>query len=288
MDDVHRCHRQSSPIDHAGNVPVQCNVVQAMLPQLGLFGILLGVVAQAEDVGVPVCTAVIELELGIHCSNTPVVGLSEGVDLQQRGISLDRKLVQLDHGISSFLDTVTLEPESARQRSGLLHGEPLVDVDLQREDVLRGFLGHPLDVHTALRRGHHHVSGRELGVEHDGKVAFFLDVQAFCDEYFVDRLAVLGGLVGDEAIAQHLAGVVDGIWDGLCQLNAALEPSIEGPLPAPAGQNLSLDDEPLGVIVRNQLLCHCLNRVSILNNKTPLHVDPARKHLLLGDILMDM
>ena len=40
MDDVHRCHRQSSPIDHAGNVPVQCNVVQAMLPQLGLFGIL--------------------------------------------------------------------------------------------------------------------------------------------------------------------------------------------------------------------------------------------------------
>ena len=60
LDDVHRRHGEAGAVDHAADGAVERDVVEVVLGGLDLLGVLLGLVAQGDDVGVAVERVAVE------------------------------------------------------------------------------------------------------------------------------------------------------------------------------------------------------------------------------------
>ena len=92
---------------------------------------------------------------------------------------------------------------------------------------------HFLDVHAAFAGGHHgDLLGATIG--DDGDVVFLLDVGALFDIETANLLACGPGLVRDQLHAEHVAGELLHVLDGLGHLHTTA-------LATAAGMNLCLD-----------------------------------------------
>ena len=66
LDDVHRRHGEAGAVDHAADVAVERDVGEVVFRRLDLLGVLFGLVAQRDDVGVAVERVVVEGDLGVE------------------------------------------------------------------------------------------------------------------------------------------------------------------------------------------------------------------------------
>ena len=94
LNDVHRGHGQAGAVDHAGDGAVELDVVERILAGLDFERIFFGSVAQGLDVGMAKERVVVEVDLGVEREELVVLGRDEGIDLEQRGVSLDEGLVE--------------------------------------------------------------------------------------------------------------------------------------------------------------------------------------------------
>ena len=88
LDDVHRRHRQTGAVDHAGDVAVELDVVQAEFAGFDLQRLFFVQIAQFLDVLVAVQRVVVEVHLRIERVDLVVAGNEERIDLGKRGVGV--------------------------------------------------------------------------------------------------------------------------------------------------------------------------------------------------------
>ena len=117
-------------------------------------------------------------------------------------------------------------------------------------------MGNALDVHAALGRDDE-GDAPDRAVDQDRQIEFAVDVGAVFDVEAVDLLAGRAGLLGDQRVAEHLAGVGDDLGHRPRQADATLGVGakfLEAALAAAAGMDLALHD----IERPGQLLGGCL------------------------------
>ena len=72
LDDVHRRHGEAGAVDHAADGAVERDVVEVVLRGLDLLVVLLGHVAQRDDVGMAKERVVVEADLGVEADQLAV------------------------------------------------------------------------------------------------------------------------------------------------------------------------------------------------------------------------
>ena len=68
LDDVHRRHGEAGAVDHAADVAVERDIGEVVFRRLDLLLVLLGLVAQRDDVGMAVERVVVEADLGVEAA----------------------------------------------------------------------------------------------------------------------------------------------------------------------------------------------------------------------------
>ena len=66
LDDVHGRHREAGAVDHAADRAVERDVVEIVFRGLDLLRVLLGLVAQRDDVGMAEQRVAVEADLGVE------------------------------------------------------------------------------------------------------------------------------------------------------------------------------------------------------------------------------
>lgn len=244
LDDVHGSHGKTGTVDEAANVTIELDEVEAGLGGANLIGILLGGVAELEDVLLPVVSVVIEAELGVHAHDLVVRGLGEGVDLDLGGVLLEEDLVELLDDVLGLLNALLAEAELGGDAAGHLVGDTHVDVDVSGVDGIGVLLGDTLNVHATLGRGDNDGALRSA-VHEDGEVELAAGELALADVDGAAETALGARLLGDELVADHLLGEHLGLGRGVDDANTALETVVEGALSATTSENLGLDDHVL-------------------------------------------
>lgn len=250
LDDVHGSHGETGAVDEAANVTVELDEIEAGLGGANLIGILLGGVAELEDVLLPVVSVVIEAELGVHAHDLVVRGLGEGVDLDLGGVLLEEDLVELLDGVLGLLDALLAEAELLGDAAGHVVRDTDVDVDVGGVDGVGVLLGDTLNVHATLGRRNNDGALRST-VHEDGEVELAAGELALADVDGAAETALSARLLGDELVADHLLGEHLGLGGGVDDANTALEAVVEGALSTAASKNLGLDDHVLAA----NLLC---------------------------------
>ena len=131
---------------------------------------------------------------------------------------------------------------------------------------------HLLDVHAAFGRGDEGDAARGA-IDQGREVELARDRRAVLDIEAPDHAAVGAALLGDQRIAQHLAGVLGHLFDRAGEPHAALVAGcrfLELALAAPAGVDLRLDHKD-GTGQRPRRLFRFLDREGrrALGNRRP-------------------
>jgi hypothetical protein len=79
-----------------------------------------------------------------------------------------------------------------------------------------------------------------LSIEDESEVKFSLDVNSFVNKDGIDLESLLGGLVGDEVVTDHLLGEFPNFFRSVDQLDAAFESAGEMAFSTAAGVHLGL------------------------------------------------
>ena len=93
LNNVHRRHRQARAVHHAGNGPVQLDVVQRVLARFHFQRIFFGNIAQRLDVRMAEQRVIVERDLRVQRVKLVVLRGDERIDLNQRGIRFHKRLV---------------------------------------------------------------------------------------------------------------------------------------------------------------------------------------------------
>ena len=94
LNDVHGGHGQARAVDHAGDGAVELDVVERVLAGFHFERIFFGRIAQRLDVRMAEERVVVEGDLGVEREKLVVLGRDEGIDLDQRGVGIDERLVE--------------------------------------------------------------------------------------------------------------------------------------------------------------------------------------------------
>lgn len=86
FDDVHSGHCKTRAVDHAGDIAVKCDIIEAEFACFNLLGILFVRVAQGFDFGVAEESVVVERDLGVEANDFAVFGQHEGVYFDHRAV----------------------------------------------------------------------------------------------------------------------------------------------------------------------------------------------------------
>ena len=178
LDDIHRGHRQSGAVHHAAHAALELDVVQAVLGGLNLERIFLRNIAQFANVGMAEERVVVEGQLGIESEKPAIGGSDEGIDLEERSISIEKRLIEtgkkLHGGIDLFGIKSKRESHLARLKGFQAHAR--IDVLLQNGAGI--FRGHLLNLHTTRCRCHEHRLAFRA-VDENAEVQLVFDRQSF-------------------------------------------------------------------------------------------------------------
>src|SRR5690606_7154640 len=220
LDDVHGGHGKTGAVDHAGDVAVQRDVVEAVLVGDVFLLVFLRRITHLGQVRVAEHGGVVEVDLGVQHHDAVVGGDDQRVDLDQRRILVHEHVVQALHHPGEVLELVLGDAEAEGQLAYLVVLQAGRRVDGDAEDLLRGLLGDFLDVHAAFGGRH---EGDALGgaVHDDRKIQLARDVGTGFNQQLPHRQALGARLVGDELHADHVAGGLADLVQRAAQLDAA-------------------------------------------------------------------
>jgi hypothetical protein len=242
LDDVHGRHGQPGAIDHAADRAVELDVVEFVARGLELHGVFLVLVAQPGHVLVAEQRVVVKIHLGVERDHLTVAGHHQRVDLDDAGVELGKGPVHGDDEFDAGADLLALEAEAERDLPAVVGHDTGRRVYRHLENLLRRGGGDLLDVHAALARGH---DGDPAGrpVDQHAEVELARDVATVLDVQALDLLAARAGLLGDQHVAEHLAGVGFDLVEGIAQTHTpgALGIVLEAPGATAAGVDLGLD-----------------------------------------------
>ena len=187
--DVHGRHRQAGSVPEHPDVTVELHVGDALLAGERLQRIRGGDVAHLGEVRMPEERVVVDRELRVERSNLAVGRHDERVDLAERRIAADERVVQLsDDRHDLLLLGRILDP-------GLIHEPPRVPrvkalewIHVQPDEGVRARRRDLLDVHAALRREHEERALR-AAIEGDRQVVLARDLRGPLDPHLLDRVA---------------------------------------------------------------------------------------------------
>ena len=204
--------------------------------------VLLGDVAQGDDVGMTEERVVVERKFGIERQHLATFGQDERVDLDHRTIARHEAAVEGGEKFTGRAHLRRRESEFPGQFARLIRLQSEGRIDRFAQNLLRGLGRDLLDVHPAFAAGHDH--GRAGGAIHqDGEIKFFLDLDRLGDEHLVDQAAFRSGLMRDQCLPDHLGRDAAGLAGRLAKMHAALEAVGETSLAASAGVDLRFDHD---------------------------------------------
>ena len=163
LDDVHRRHGEAGAVDHAADRAVERDVVEVVLGRLDLLGVLLGLVAQRENVGVAIERVVVEGDLGVEHPELAVGGDDQRVDLEHRHVLGDEGGVELGDQRLGLLGEFAGQAERARRRAAVVRHDAGRRVDREAMDLFRRLVGDVFDVDAALGRQDERRPGSPCG-----------------------------------------------------------------------------------------------------------------------------
>ena len=221
LDDVHRRHREAGAVDHAADIAVELDVGEVIFGRLDLGRILLGLVAEREDVLVAEQRVGIERHLGVEHEQFLALGHDQRVDLEHRHVGGEEGLVKLPRELLRLLGEIAGELEPEGDGAAVVGHEALGGIDRDRLDALGRVVRDRLDVHAALGRDDHgDPAGRTI--DQHRQIEFLVDVGPVGDVEAVDLLAMLAGLRGDQRVTEHVGRGGANLVERLGQPNAAL------------------------------------------------------------------
>ncbi len=177
-------------------------------------------IAHLDDVRVPEQRVGIEVELGVERDDFAVAGDHERIDLGQRCVGLDERLVESLQHRPCLRDAGLGNADLARHIVGLGVGQAGGRVDEHLVDLFRRGRGDVLDIHAALGARHERDSLR-AAIDHHADIELLLDVGAFLDQQAAHLLASRPGLMRDELHTENLAGALLHFLERLGDLDAA-------------------------------------------------------------------
>ena len=138
LDDVHGRHGEAGAVDHAADVAVELDVVEAVLGGLELGRVFLVRVAQRLDLLVAEERVVVEVHLGVERQHLAVAGDDQRIDLDERGVELDEGLVQRGDELRARGATWSpSRPSPKAMLAGVKGHQPGRRIDRDLEDLLR-------------------------------------------------------------------------------------------------------------------------------------------------------
>ena len=172
-----------------------------------------------------------------------VGGLSQRVHLEESAVVLAEQLVQLLHdrlglGVRRGAGD---EAQRSSEESAVGVGDAHLDVDGLLEDQLRSGLGNVLDGSTT-RRGGNEDRATGSAVKHDGDIHLSAHVHSLGKHDFGARKTLLGGLLGDQVLSQHLRSELLNISGLVAKVDATLESIGEVANIATTGKNHCLNN----------------------------------------------
>ena len=117
---------------------------------------------------------VVEVDFAIEREELVILGGDEGIDLHQRGVSLDICLVETGHEFDGFVDLRGLEAELECEIARLVGLKADHGIDVFLVDRIGIFCGNFFDLHAAGLRGHEDEL-RFGAIEDDAEVELAVD-----------------------------------------------------------------------------------------------------------------
>src|SRR5687767_15620561 len=104
---------------------------------------------------------VIEIDLCIQSDQAVVLREQKRIDLQQRRIHFFVSVVKRQHEFGSLIYKIVWNGQAEGELAGLEWTQSDRWVDRFLQDQLGGLLSNLFDIHTARRRGHENIAGRD-------------------------------------------------------------------------------------------------------------------------------
>ena len=206
-----------------------------MLRGLDLERLLLVEVAQLADRLLAIQRVVVEAHLGVEREHVVIARDDERIDLEQRRIRRDERVVHGTHEACGLGHGAPGESETVCQAPCLVGSQPQSWMNRLLEDQFRRLSRNGFDLDAALPTGHHDRPTRRT-VEHEAEIELVDDVEPLLDERARDAPPGRPGLMCDQLHADDLGGQPLGFIGVGCQLDAAA-------LASTARVNLRLDDD---------------------------------------------
>jgi len=227
LDDIHRGHRQPSPVDHAANVTIQANVVKIVFAGLYFQRIFFVDITQHRELFVTEEGVVVEIYLGIHCYDLTLVGPNERVNLSQGRIAIYVRLIKRHNELDACFEGRSFEAERKRKTACLEGAQANGGIDERLLNLLGRFFRYGFDLDATLGGDHDGIHGR-LPVEGHSDVVLLGNINRIGDQERAYLLALRTGLVRHEIHPQDIFGVGAHLVNALGQLHAATLASAPG------------------------------------------------------------
>ena len=234
LDQVHGRHRESRTVDHAGDVAIQGDVIQAV-GFGGRFGrVFLRAVAEFGQFRLAKQRVVVDVDLRIQGNQLPVRGDHQRVDLDEPRVTLIEHAKQSSEQFAERRRGRFFQPQRERKPARLIRQHAGGHRNANRENALRMLGRDGLDVHAAIATGDKHDAFTRA-VHQGTQVKLACNCRGAFDQKAVNRQTRTVGLMGGQCAAEQLIAGLAQLIDGIDQTNTA-------GLAAAARVNLCLHD----------------------------------------------
>ena len=241
LDDVHSRHGKASTVDEAADISTDVNVVQVEFFGVLLASVFLRLVLLCDEVFLAESRVRVNNNLAIGGEHLVVLGQDKRVDLDHVAVACHEALVDLREHVGDLVSLVW----GSEVIGGFVERcliEAVDGVHGQFENLFWRLLSNLLDGHSTGRAVDEGWAA-SLAVEGEGEVPLLGDVNLLDQVDALDTESFRATLVGNKALADHLAGNLLGLIRVIDEVDTALEPSFfEVAKSATTAMDLRLDD----------------------------------------------